>query len=143
MEIAVGLIGLVAAILGVAAALLSRRQEVVHRHEEHDGSPRAPGEAPPRRHAGLGALVYRSTLFGFAIGTFFGVTGLSIGLLFTYSDRFPNQKMGFIFVFVIPIACSLIGTLAGLCIGMRLAKLSARENRHPDTEPHRQTANRE
>jgi hypothetical protein len=66
VELLVGLIGLTGAFVGLATAVVSRRREVVHRQEFA-----APGGEAHTRPPG--ALVFRSTLFGFAIGTFFGV----------------------------------------------------------------------
>src|SRR5262245_12252585 len=80
MEIAIALIGLVAAILGLVTALVARRREVIHRHQAYEDSRRPSGEGPGRPPR-PGALVLRSTLFGFAIGTFFGVTALCFWLI--------------------------------------------------------------
>ena len=73
MEIAIALMGLVGAILGLVTALVSRRREVVHRLQAYEGPRRPSGEGPPGGPGRPGALVLRSTLLGFAIGTFFGV----------------------------------------------------------------------
>jgi hypothetical protein len=130
MEIAIALIGLVGAMLGLVAAVLSRRREVIHRHQGNEDSRRLPGSAPANRRSRPGALVLQSTLFGFAIGTFFGVTALGVCL------NLRHWGFGVLVVGVVSlVACSLIGIFAGVRVGMALARLSCGENRQRDAEP--------
>ncbi|MCI0701030.1 MAG: hypothetical protein L0241_08100 [Planctomycetia bacterium] len=177
VEIVVGVIGLVGAIIGLAAAVISKKQEVIHRQEYQTG----PGVVHSHRPGGLGALVFRSTLFGFAIGTFFGVltssTILTLGKLAkdrdeeTEKDRIEaavgrqgwdeqkgkwdesyraykrkeyatemrerredkyHQNIQAASVSLLPF--SFLGTLVGLFIGMKLARLSAAAQ-SKDAEP--------
>src|SRR4051812_48374638 len=110
---------------GLVAAVLSRRREVVHRHETfgeraHPPASPAAGRATPR------AVALHSTLIGFAIGTFFGVIILSGFLLGGKDAVKPEQEMFRSVGIVGLVLCGVIGTWGGLRTGVRLAELTAR-----------------
>ena len=132
MEIVVALLGLVGAVVGLLTAILSRRQEVVLRHETSEkGFRGVPGPAAER--SSPGATAFRSTLVGFAIGTFFGVTILS-AVLIAIKDWSAFERGPFVTAGVIGLMLSgVIGTVAGLRTGMRLAELSTRGERRQET----------
>jgi hypothetical protein len=159
VELVVGLIGLAGAFIGLATAVVSRRQEVIHRQEFAASHP---GEVQPAPLVRPGAMVFRSTLFGFAIGTFFGVMTLGTLLALARIERTHDEEMepdritarlsGYYeselpearkraaadlrqtreakyhervrLALPVPLPFSFIGTLAGLFIGMRLARLA-------------------
>jgi hypothetical protein len=128
VEIFVALLGLAGGITGLLAAVLSRRQEVVHRHETFGEPAHSPASHAARR-AGPGAVALHSTLVGFAIGTFFGVIVLSGFLLAAKGKVEPEQEMFRAVGVTGLVLCGIIGTAVGLRTGMRLAELTAREER--------------
>ncbi len=140
MDLAIALIGLVGAILGLVAALVSRRREIVHRHQAYEDSPRPSRDYSPGDPTGPGALVFRSTLFGFAIGTFFGVAALGFWLVLADAAQVaPNEVAALRLGGVMSLLISgVLGTLLGLHVGMKLAGLVAGENRRRDAEPRNQ-----
>jgi hypothetical protein len=124
MEIAVALIGLVGAGIGLVAACVPRRERVVHQHELR-------ALATSHHAIGPGRIVARATLFGFSIGMFFGVlvAGSLLAGQKTLQSRYHlHDEVGMIFALTALVLFGLVGTVVGVRVGLRIATLTALHN---------------
>lgn len=152
MEIIIPLISLFGSFLTLAAAFVSRRMEIVHRIAiDNSGRKSSP---IPRNRGEPHWVVFQSTLFGLAIGLFFG-TVILCGFLISDSesdrryrqwvknynanpDRFnppvrPNKNYGFGIFWLVIFGCG--GAVAGLAVGFQLTQLGASLNKPKKDTP--------